>query len=214
MRIVKIVDENNKLLKMSEVDYYRDKLKHVTINEQLYVYGSLQNACMSAYDVAKVIELSKSVSYGFHFKYGKVIDMFKQITKMFKKKITHYRTFHVNIDPFEELFMINYIKMYNNFLYNNRAELKRDLKNLKIYGDIVLNNKLISDLKHTVGHDGKHTKHNKMMSFVYNQLVYNDKIDSKNLNTVNNFYMTYENLLLMQYTVTKNERAFYGLYEL
>ena len=216
MGLVTVVD-GNKIRLMQEVKYYKNKTNEIQINEQLYVHASLENVCLAAYDVAKVIELSKSVSYGFHFKYGKVIAMFEQITKLFKKKILHYRTFHVNLDPFEELFMINYIKMYNNFLHNNRAELKRDLKNLKIFGDVVLNNRFISDLKpidSILKQDGKHSKQKKMMSRVYNQLVYNDKIDSKNLKAVNNNYKTFENMLLLQYTVTKNERVFHGLYEL
>ncbi|NCB79984.1 MAG: hypothetical protein EOM41_08530 [Bacilli bacterium] len=214
MGLVTIVDENNKLSLMSEVKYYMYKIKNIQINEKLYVHASLENVCIAAYDVAKVIELSKSVSYGFHFKYGKVIAMFEQITKMFKKKILHYKTFHVNIDPFEELFMINYIKMYNNFLHNNRADLKRDLKNLKIFGDVVLNNRFLSDLKPLNDKDDKHAQHKKTMAFVYNELVYNDKIDPKNLKAINKNYMTYESMLLLQYTVTKNERAFHGLYEL
>ena len=214
MGLVKIVDENNKLSLMSEVKYYKHRTNSIKISEKLYVHTSLENVCIAAYDVAKVIMLSKSVSYGFHFKYGKVIAMFAKITKLFKKKILMYRTFHSNMDPFEELFMINYIKMYNNFLHNNRAELKRDLKNLKIFGDVVLNNKFVSDLKPLDDKDDKHAEHKKIMAFVYNELVYNDKIDSKNLKLVNKNYMTYESMLLLQYNVTKNERVIGGLYEL
>lgn len=213
MGLVTVVD-GNKISLMQEVKYYKNKTNNIQINEQLYVYAALENVCIAAYDVAKVIELSKSVSYGFHFKYGKVIAMFEQITKLFKKKIMHYRTFHVNLDPFEELFMINYIKMYNNFMQNNRGELKRDLKNLKIFGDVVLNNKFISDLKPLDEHNDKHTQHKQISAFVYNELVYNDKIDPKNLKAVNNLYMTYENMLLMQYIVTKNERVMGVPYEL